>query len=75
MRWIILGMAVALAGCAGLPVAEPEPRVVRVEVPVQVPYRVKAGGTGLGGGWTAEGGQPGGEGPGAAGGASAADRL
>ncbi|WP_158897034.1 MULTISPECIES: hypothetical protein [unclassified Pseudomonas] len=42
MRWIILGMAVALAGCAGLPVAEPEPRVVRVEVPVKVPYRVKA---------------------------------
>lgn len=42
MRWIIVGMLVALAGCAGQPVAEPEPRVVRVEVPVQVPCRVKA---------------------------------
>lgn len=42
MRWIIVGMVVALAGCAGRPVAEPEPRVVRVEVPVQVPCRVKA---------------------------------
>ena len=30
-----------LAGCAGKPVPEPEPRVVRVEVPVQVPCRVK----------------------------------
>jgi len=42
MRWIIVGMLVALAGCAGQPVAEPEPRVVRIEVPVQVPCRVKA---------------------------------
>ena len=42
MRWIILGVVVALAGCAGQPVAEPEPRVVRVEVPVQVPCQVKA---------------------------------
>lgn len=42
MRWIIVGVVVALAGCAGQPVAEPEPRVVRVEVPVQVPCRVKA---------------------------------
>ncbi len=42
MRWIIVGWVVALAGCAGQPVAEPEPRVVRVEVPVQVPCRVKA---------------------------------
>jgi hypothetical protein len=42
MRWIIVGLVVALAGCAGQPVAEPEPRVVRVEVPVQVPCRVKA---------------------------------
>ncbi|SEO63268.1 hypothetical protein [Pseudomonas sp. Snoq117.2] len=42
MRWIVVGMLVALAGCAGQPVAEPEPRVVRVEVPVQVPCRVKA---------------------------------
>lgn len=42
MRWIIVGMLFALAGCAGQPVAEPEPRVVRVEVPVPVPCRVKA---------------------------------
>lgn len=41
MRWIIVGMVAALAGCTGRPVAEPEPRVVRVEVPVQVPCRVK----------------------------------
>lgn len=31
-----------LAGCGVQPVADPEPRVVRVEVPVQVPCRVKA---------------------------------
>ena len=42
MRWIIVGTLIALVGCAGQPVAEPEPRVVRVEVPVQVPCRVKA---------------------------------
>lgn len=42
MRWIIVGMLVALAGCGAQPVVEPEPRVVRVEVPVQVPCRVKA---------------------------------
>lgn len=42
MRWIIVGMLVALVGCGTQPVAEPEPRVVRVEVPVQVPCRVKA---------------------------------
>lgn len=42
MRWVIVGIVVALAGCAGQPVAEPEPRVVRVEVPVQVPCRVRA---------------------------------
>lgn len=42
MRWIIVGMVIALAGCVARPAAEPEPRVVRVEVPVQVPCRVKA---------------------------------
>ena len=42
MRWSIVGVLVALAGCGVQPVAEPEPRVVRVEVPVQVPCRVKA---------------------------------
>ncbi len=42
MRRVIVGIVVALAGCAGQPVAEPEPRVVRVDVPVQVPCRVRA---------------------------------
>nr|WP_288356452.1 hypothetical protein [uncultured Pseudomonas sp.] len=41
MRWIIVGLVGALAGCGARPVVEPEPRVVRVEVPVQVPCRVK----------------------------------
>jgi len=45
-KWLIWGApALAmLAGCAAQPFAEPEPepRVVRVEVPVQVPCRVKA---------------------------------
>ncbi|MFT0179085.1 hypothetical protein ACMSIO_01330 [Pseudomonas benzopyrenica] len=38
----MLGICLLLAGCAGQPVVEPEPLVVRVEVPVQVPCRVKA---------------------------------
>jgi len=38
----MLGICLLLAGCAGQPVGEPEPHVVRVEVPVQVPCRVKA---------------------------------
>ena len=40
MKWALLVLMLALAGCAGQPVAEPEPRVVRVEVPVQVPCKV-----------------------------------
>ncbi|QEU06357.1 hypothetical protein [Pseudomonas oryzihabitans] len=39
---MVASILVLNAGCAGQPVAEPEPRVVRVEVPVQVPCRVKA---------------------------------
>jgi len=35
---VVVVFAVALAGCAGQPV-EPEPRIVRVEVPVVVPCR------------------------------------
>lgn len=42
MRWIIVGMVVTLAGCGSRPAVEPEPRVVRVDVPVPVPCRVKA---------------------------------
>lgn len=41
MRLILLGALVALAGCAATPPAEPEPRLVRVEVPVEVPCRTK----------------------------------
>ncbi|MFO1881280.1 hypothetical protein QOT71_23885 [Pseudomonas aeruginosa] len=36
----VLGVVFALAGCAGQ--VEPEPRTVRVEVPVAVPCRVPA---------------------------------
>lgn len=36
----VVGMLIALAGCAGQ--VEPEPRTVRVEVPVAVPCRVPA---------------------------------
>lgn len=43
---------VVLAGCAGRPVADPEPRVVRVEVPVPVPCRVTIP---LAPAWTTEG--------------------
>ena len=39
MKWLLVAV-VALAGCAGQ--AEPEPRTVRVEVPVAVPCRVPA---------------------------------
>lgn len=35
---VVVAFAVALAGCAG-PAVEPEPRIVRVEVPVEVPCR------------------------------------
>ena len=34
-------LVIALVGCAGKPAAEPEPRIVRVEVPVEVPCRTK----------------------------------
>lgn len=37
-RALLLCVLIALAGCAGQ-VEEPEPRIVRVEVPVQVPCR------------------------------------
>ena len=39
MKRMLLIVLFALAGCAGQPVAEPEPRIVRVEVPVQVPCK------------------------------------
>lgn len=41
MRLMMLGLIFALAGCAGQPAAEPEPRIVRVEVPVAVPCLTK----------------------------------
>lgn len=39
MKWLLVLMF-ALAGCAGR--VEPEPRTVRVEVPVAIPCRVPA---------------------------------
>ncbi|MFV3334944.1 hypothetical protein ACNFIA_28790 [Pseudomonas sp. NY15437] len=39
MKWLLV-LVVALAGCAGQ--VEPEPRTVRVEVPVLVPCRAPA---------------------------------
>lgn len=41
MRLMVVGVLFALAGCASKPAAEPEPRIVRVEVPVEVPCRTK----------------------------------
>lgn len=41
MRLMMLGLVFALAGCAGNPPAEQEPRIVRIEVPVEVPCRTK----------------------------------
>ncbi|AVR66521.1 hypothetical protein ISD91_02220 [Pseudomonas aeruginosa] len=40
MKAVLMLVMVALAGCAGQ--VEPEPRTVRVEVPVAVPCRVPA---------------------------------
>ena len=39
MKRMLLMMLCALVGCAGQPVAEPAPRIVRVELPVQVPCK------------------------------------
>lgn len=52
MRWIIVGVLVALAGCAAQPAVEPKPRVVRVDVPVPVPCQVKTPAVPA---WSAEG--------------------
>lgn len=40
MKAVLMLVIVALAGCAGQ--VEPEPRTVRVEVPVAVPCRVQS---------------------------------
>ncbi|AOE86117.1 hypothetical protein [Pseudomonas sp. TCU-HL1] len=40
MKWLVLGLCVALAGYAGQSVVEPESRIVRVEVAVPVPCKV-----------------------------------
>ncbi|HDY5487667.1 TPA: hypothetical protein RQ742_004863 [Pseudomonas aeruginosa] len=40
MRVVLMLVVVALAGCAGQ--VEPEPRTVRVEVPIEVPCRAPA---------------------------------
>ncbi len=39
MRTVAIALCVALAGCAGRASDQPEPQVVRVEVPVTVPCR------------------------------------
>lgn len=41
MKFIMIMPAILLAGCAGQPPVDPEPRVVRVEVPVLVPCRTQ----------------------------------
>lgn len=47
-----MGLAVALAGSGAQPVAESEPQVMCVDVPIQVLCRVKAPAVAA---WTAEG--------------------
>ncbi len=39
MRGIAIVLCAALAGCAGKVADQPEPQVVRVEVPIQVPCK------------------------------------
>lgn len=39
MRWLLIGALVTLVGCGTQPIEQPEPRVIRVEVPVLVPCR------------------------------------
>ena len=41
MRLILMAALLALAGCAARPEAEPDPRIIRVEVPIKVPCRTK----------------------------------
>lgn len=41
MKRLIAVLCLALAGCAGQVAEPPEPQVVRVEVPVQVPCRTE----------------------------------
>lgn len=41
MKRLIAVLCLALAGCAGQVAESPEPQVVRVEVPVQIPCRTE----------------------------------
>jgi len=41
MKWLLVAIALLLAGCAGQVTELPEPVVVRVEVPVQIPCRTE----------------------------------
>lgn len=41
MKQLTIGLCLVLAGCAGQVAEPPEPAVVRVEVPVQIPCRTE----------------------------------
>lgn len=41
MRLILLCALASLSGCAANPPVEPEPRTIRIEVPIEVPCRTK----------------------------------
>lgn len=41
MKWLFVVLALLLTGCAGQVADAPEPQVVRVEVPVQIPCRTE----------------------------------
>lgn len=41
MKRLTIGLCLVLAGCAGQVAEPPEPAVVRVEVPVQIPCRAQ----------------------------------
>ena len=41
MKRLTIGLCVVLAGCAGQVAEPPEPQLVRVEVPVQIPCKTE----------------------------------
>jgi hypothetical protein len=42
MKRLTIGLCLVLAGCAGQVAEPPEPQLVRVEVPVQIPCRTES---------------------------------